>query len=172
MFVIAYRARFGRTVYPPKLPGEQPKERFDFLINLPSGGREALRAELKERFGLSANREMREMDAMLLKVQSPNAPGLKISKEPYGKQSSGKGKLSIHRRPITDLASYLEYAFKKPVLDRTGLTNHYDIELKWANGDTPAQIEPLKKVLADHLGLELVPSVEPIEMLIVEHLQN
>ena len=112
------------------------------------------------------------MNVLLLKNKNPNASGLKISQQEYGGSSAGPGEFSMIRQPIMNLASYLEQVLDKPVIDQTGLTNYYDIELKWANGDTPAQIKPLKKVLADQLGLELVPSVETVEMLIVEQARN
>ncbi|MSU56684.1 MAG: DUF3738 domain-containing protein [Pedosphaera sp.] len=56
-------------------------------------------------------------------------------------------------------------------LDRTGLAEKYDFAIQWdeqwwfQNRDDP---EGLKKKLLDQLGLELVASREPIEMLIVE----
>jgi uncharacterized protein (TIGR03435 family) len=69
------------------------------------------------------------------------------------------------------LDAYLEGFFKTPVLDQTGLTQKYDFTIKWdnqwwsKNRDNP---EGLKRVLLDQLGLELIATNEPIEMLVVE----
>jgi uncharacterized protein (TIGR03435 family) len=80
------------------------------------------------------------------------------------------GKISVESVSMESLAKVLEYSFfKQPILDQTGLTNKYDIDLKWPiNGDSSAQLEQMKQTFADQLGLELAPSVEPIEMLVVE----
>jgi uncharacterized protein (TIGR03435 family) len=76
--------------------------------------------------------------------------------------------------PISDLREFLEdELFHQPVLDQTGLTNKYDIILDWQAPPYPTQScyensDSLKRVLLDQLGLELVPSRERIEMLVVE----
>jgi uncharacterized protein (TIGR03435 family) len=168
LFEIAYSANAVRTVFPPELPAELPTERYDVLVNLPSGGREAFQAELKKRFGLIGRNEMQEKDVLILKRTSAPAPGLKISKKSGGHSSNGQGTFSMSHQPMTSLTGYLEQILKIPILDQTKLNDQYDIELKWVNGDITEQMESLKKVLAEQLGLELVPSVESIKMLIVE----
>jgi uncharacterized protein (TIGR03435 family) len=50
----------------------------------------------------------------------------------------------------------------QPVIDQTGLTGNYDF-ITGAFG--PNEIN---QVFLDQLGLELVPSREPVEMLVVE----
>jgi uncharacterized protein (TIGR03435 family) len=70
----------------------------------------------------------------------------------------------------------LEEQFRIPVVDETGLTNRYDFNVTWdeygkkVGNQYPnyPNLEGLKQALADQLGLELVPSREPIEMLVVE----
>jgi uncharacterized protein (TIGR03435 family) len=52
------------------------------------------------------------------------------------------------------------------VLDRTGLKGQYDITFKIKLNQQSMDI--LDHALLDQLGLELVPSREPIEMLVVE----
>jgi uncharacterized protein (TIGR03435 family) len=58
-----------------------------------------------------------------------------------------------------------------PVVDQTGLTGNFDFNLKWKADWQHLNIEGLKQAFIDQLGLELVPSREPIEMLIVEKTQ-
>jgi uncharacterized protein (TIGR03435 family) len=56
-----------------------------------------------------------------------------------------------------------------PVVDETGLTQHFNIDLKWnEKGRRDPNHEAVKKAMLDQLGLELVPSNMPIEMLVVE----
>ena len=57
--------------------------------------------------------------------------------------------------------------------DRTGLADRFDIDLKWDERDRQHRnSEGLKQVLLDHLGLELVPGRESIDMLVVEKTPN
>ena len=83
----------------------------------------------------------------------------------------GDGQLTVVNLPLSTLVQYLETYFEMPVLDRTGLQGSFDFKLKW---DLPKErhhnpdSDPLKEALLDQLGLELVPSNMPIEMLVVE----
>jgi uncharacterized protein (TIGR03435 family) len=63
----------------------------------------------------------------------------------------------------------MEALFKKPVIDQTGLTQHYRIDLQWLemNGTDPDHTA-LKQALLNQLGLELAPGREAIEMLVME----
>src|SRR6266478_931376 len=75
--------------------------------------------------------------------------------------------------PISDLREFLEdEIFHQPVLDQTGLTNKYNIILDWHAPPYPTQSyensDSLKKVLLEELGLELAPSRDRIEVLVVE----
>jgi uncharacterized protein (TIGR03435 family) len=65
-----------------------------------------------------------------------------------------------------DLAANLEGLLQIPVINQTGVANKFDIDLKWNPNDP--QNNSLKQALLGQLGLELVPSREPIEMLVVE----
>ena len=58
---------------------------------------------------------------------------------------------------------------KQPVVDNTGLTGRFDIDLFWDAPDYQHQNpDALKKAVLDELGLELIPAKEPIDMLVVE----
>jgi uncharacterized protein (TIGR03435 family) len=112
---------------------------------------------------------------LLLKVQNPNATGLELSDsrrlEPHSESSgrSGAGYFSSRSQTLSTLAWFLESHFKTPVIDQTGLTNRYDIDLNWDETDFHhPNLDALKLALLDQLGLELVPTNMPIEMLVVE----
>ena len=61
------------------LPDNLPKEHFDLMLTLPGNPRGMLQQELKRRFGLTAHRETRDTDVLVLKVRNPNASGLRLS---------------------------------------------------------------------------------------------
>ena len=82
---------------------------------------------------------------------------------------SGAGEYFFTNYPLSTFAGSLEYRLQIPVIDQTELTNSFDFDLKWNQPvDQPLDLENLKQALTDQLGLELVPSREPIEMLVVE----
>ena len=57
-----------------------------------------------------------------------------------------------------------------PVIDRTGLSGKYDFALTWDMHDKSKRIPMLTDELKQ-VGLELVPSREPVEMLVVERVK-
>ena len=66
-----------------------------------------------------------------------------------------------------------------PVLDRTGLTNLFDIVFEWQWRPYPKPVSErdsrlalLKEVLHEQLGLNLTSKNEPIEMLVVERVKD
>jgi uncharacterized protein (TIGR03435 family) len=63
----------------------------------------------------------------------------------------------------------LENQLNIPVVDATGLTGHFDIDLSWDQTDSQQQMpEALKQALLEQLGLELTPAKERIDMLVVQ----
>jgi uncharacterized protein (TIGR03435 family) len=80
-----------------------------------------------------------------------------------------QGLFSCVNTPISDLVANFEGLLQIPVIDQTGVANKCDIDLKW-NRNHP-QHNSLRQALLDQLGLELVPSREPVGMLVVEKAQ-
>jgi uncharacterized protein (TIGR03435 family) len=167
----AYGQSDERTVFLTKVPSSK----FDYIANLPSGNEEALQKEIKRKFGLVAQRETRDTDTLLLEVKNPTATGLKSTDphrlEPHSGSSSrsGAGYIVFRNQPLSNLAWSLEYRFKRPVIDQTGVTNLYDIDLNWDETDFQhPNLDGLRQALLDQFGLELVPTNMPIEMLVVD----
>jgi uncharacterized protein (TIGR03435 family) len=155
--------------YQMVLNTELPAEKYDYLSNLPTGSREALQLALKEKFGVVGRFETRDADVLLLKVKRSVAPGLRQSNTTDSRMSAGNGQISITGQSLGGLIPNLEEVFEVPIIDRTGLTGRYDLKLKWHESNSGhTDPEELKQALLDQLGLELVPSREPVEMLVVE----
>lgn len=150
-----------------------PEGKYDFTIMQPRGGDERLsallQAALKSAFGVTGRRETNEVEVLLLKVKTPNAPGLVVSPTPGGSFHFGPGDIGGMDVSMRGLAGALETFFKAPVIDETGLTNHYDLSLKWeqASADKPNP-EGLKVALGEQLGLVLEPGRRPIGMVRVD----
>ena len=169
---VAYEWSPARVVFvtPP------PQDKYDFITTLPQGAYEALQRELKNTLGFVGRRETREVDVMVLKVRNPGASGLKPPIAGSENDWSSPGHyvcddraLSSDSPPHLGLTRFLEQAFDTPVIDQTGLTQHFSIDLKWQpQPNRAAALKAVKQAILDQLGLELVPGREPIEMLVVE----
>ena len=155
------------------VPAGFPQGKYDYIASLPNGNEKALQQEVRRMFGLVARHETRDTDLLLLKVRNPDAPGLKPSRgwNPQDGTSTNfrRGQWSCRHAPLSMLADYLENSLGIPVVDKTGLTDRFDIDLK-LNESNSQHPDPqnLKSAVLDQLGLELVPGREPIEMLVVE----
>ena len=138
------------------------------MLTLTNRSSDALLEEIKKQFGVDAHLETREADVLLLKVRTPDASGLKISTGESSSMFSGTGSYKMTGAQMSMLASHLESRFSTPVLDRTELTNRYDVSLQWTTPRGQISNQQFKQLLLNQLGLELVPNREPIEMLVVE----
>jgi uncharacterized protein (TIGR03435 family) len=173
----------SRTVWMTTEPGG----RYDFIANLPRGSRSALVAEFKKRFGLTWSVGPRETDALLLKVNQAGAPGLTDDPNPaenpteqvYDPASKAYQTITRPADPnkrvyhkTFQLAGELEDYLGLPVVDQTGLSGTYDFAFPYfviERGQTQSnRIAIARQRMLQHLGLELVPSREPIRMLVVE----
>jgi uncharacterized protein (TIGR03435 family) len=149
-----------------------PKGRFDYAVTTTNQPEEKLQAEIKKQFGLVAHREIREAEVLLLKTNFNNSSKMKLSVTTNGVFGEIADQFVFTNQPISLLRGYLEiWAYRKPVLDQTGLTGRYDFVLDWPKpmgyvGEKGQII--LKGNLINELGLELVPTNMPIEMLVVE----
>jgi uncharacterized protein (TIGR03435 family) len=168
----AYDTSKYRMIFNTQLP----EGNYDFIANLPKGNPEALRHEIERQFHLVGRTETRETDVLLFTVKTRNAPGLRKSAAPSSRGSNvnnGPGHYKGDNTPLSYFAGFLEYHFEIPVIDRTGMADRFDFDLKWDELDWQHRNpEALKQVLLDQLGLKLVPSRESIEMLVVERVKD
>jgi uncharacterized protein (TIGR03435 family) len=159
----AYGVSLGRLIFSTPVP----LGKYDFIFNLPSGQREAMQQEIRKKFGLVGRRELIETNVLVLTLRHRQATGLRSVSAPdnqmFSDRDSRTGSYSCHQMPISNLAAFIEDYLQVPVVDRTGLAGRFDIDIK---GDSTP--DGLKQVIQDELGLELVPSRESIEMLVVE----
>ena len=165
---VAYYWSPGRIIF--TIPPSQ--DRYDFISTLPQDSSKALQKELKSKLDLVGHREIRDVDVLLLKMRNPNAPGLKpptgdrdfFVSEDVANSAHIKGKQSLH-----DITDSLEKFLGMPVIDQTGIARNFGIDLQWKElGDQDPNHDALKQTLLDQLGLELVPSHQSVEMLVVE----
>jgi uncharacterized protein (TIGR03435 family) len=141
-----------------------PQGRYDYIANLPNGSSLALQNYMEKKLGVVGKRETRNEDVLLLALKNPNMPGLKLVRPDGGRNSKTlpDGEESFLNYKTSNLADEIERTLNIPVVDGTGLPGNYDFTMRW---DQDA--DHLKQSLLDQLGLVLVPTNMPVQMLIV-----
>lgn len=102
----------------------------------------------------------------------------------------GPGELASTGAPLELLTAQLSARLGHPVIDKTGLKGVYAFNLHWTPDATeaehlkqsgePVASEPtpeangpsLTNALQDQLGLKLVPRTEPMQVLVIDHVEQ
>ncbi|MGA2196516.1 MAG: TIGR03435 family protein [Bryobacteraceae bacterium] len=164
-------------------------ERFDIAAKIPAGAAKdqiprMFQALLAERFKLAFHREKKELPIYTLvaaksgtKLQKAESlTGLSIGTNPNGAHVTGQ--VSIQW-----LSDYLSTRLGREVLDQTGLDGVYAVALTLVpdpaeeqgslNGSAPAAPGPsLFTALQEQLGLKLVATRGPVEVLVIDHVEK
>jgi uncharacterized protein (TIGR03435 family) len=154
-----------------------------------------LRALLADRFKLQVHVDTREQDAYALTLarrdgqlgsrMRPSRVDCRARAEagrrneavapiPEGSKpctfSVGAGTLDVGGIPLSTLMAVISGQTGRPVLDKTGLTGTFDVELQWApeGGDGPAFVTALQ----EQLGLRLEPTKTLLDYLIIDHVER
>jgi len=133
-----------------------------------------LQALLADRFKLQAHRETKEMPVYAL-VVAKGGLKLKESHAIAGMSSSGGGRITIAAGRLDDLAFSLTNDVDRIVANKTGYTGKYDVDLKWTPDDrqgTPDAGPSIFTALEEQLGLKLIPTKGPVDVLVVEHVER
>lgn len=122
--------------------------------------------------------------------QTPDAPpaGVPPSAPAYSglmmRYSGEKVEVYGQRVTMRQLIVWATEQADRPIVDKTGLTGTYDFVMPWTpqsrgadkveeGGPADVQVgDTLNSALEKHLGLRLVPRKEPVEMLIIDHLER
>jgi len=83
--------------------------------------------------------------------------------------------LSGNGDSMGDLADILSGLAGRKVIDKTGLTGHADITLKWSD-DVAAEaggpnVISIFTAIEEQLGLKLQPSKGPVDTLVIDHVE-
>jgi uncharacterized protein (TIGR03435 family) len=160
----AYQCPVSSVVL-PLLP---PTNRFDFLVTVPGKPVERFRAAVKHKLGYTAHWQECDVNALVLKVQNPNSPGLQPGSDGPGNVTYKFGKLYFQHASLQQIVGMIENQLKQPVLDKTGLTGYYDFALVTQGpGRNRPTDEAFKKSLTE-LGLALDSDSESMQMMVVE----
>ena len=169
-----------------------------------------LESLLAERFQLTFHREKRELpvyalvtarsDGSLGPRMKPNPcvwdftkpPGPPVPGQPQcGNISEGFGRMTLNAMPVPVFLQYLAPKLNRVVVDRSGLTGNFDIELQWtptscrperrglrrsADPGQRVDIDPngpsLFAALQEQLGLKLDSTRGPVEVIVIDRLER
>lgn len=152
-------------------PQGQPPGKYDYIASLPKGSRKALQDEMKNQLGLVGHPETKNEDALLLEMINPNAPGLHPPKSGNTSNMSvndDQVEISWQNGPVSNINGYLQSDSPLPIIDETHSTKPYSIDIRWTEDPQDPEHTALQKVMREQLGLVLVPTNMPVQMLVVD----
>ncbi len=132
----AINGAFGIPAQRLLVQGSMPKGDYDFVLRAPTGNAARLEAAftelLRSTFGLTISRTNLELEVVVLHSTGHTGPGLgEVNLSLPGGGGDNMGELSYHQSNVKAVAEFLADRLHVPVLDETGLTNRFDIRLKW-----------------------------------------
>lgn len=151
------------------------------------------RALLIDRFHLVVRQETRDLPVYaLVRARSdgrlgpnlrPSTPDCAAAGNPCGMSSTGftngGGIVMTKGRTLSDLASALGGMLDRNVVDNTGLSGTYEIDLKWGPDDVRVGADaagndspPIFTAIQEQLGLKLQPTRGPVAVLVIDSIQR
>ena len=141
-----------------------------------------LAGALADRFSVKVHRETRTLPVYELVIDKG---GIKFAlddpKAEIAPGALGRGSMNSHAGELTgvavsmgELTEYLSRQVDRSVVDKTGLLGKYDVQLKYLpegrpeTDDAPA---PLVTALPEQLGLRLVATKGPVEVVVVDQVK-
>jgi uncharacterized protein (TIGR03435 family) len=169
----AYEILPSRIILPGNFSAWQ---KYDYLNNLPNGRQEALREQIKRKFGLVAHTEMLNTNVLLLKIRNKALLQSHLSDSADGNLNTlsvyGTDKTVSYRfqnMTMSDLAGRIEGYIGKLVVGGDDSSERYSFQLQMpTSGRTTGELAPIIQEKLEQLGFEFVPTNMPIEMLVVE----
>jgi uncharacterized protein (TIGR03435 family) len=165
-----------------KAAGDPPREQMQLM----------LQSLLANRFKLVVHRETKELPTYELQV-AKSGPKVKEGKcvgEPGpdnpcgGFTASIWGHMLARAASMSQLSQFLSSLQSRVVVDKTGLTGEYDMELTWTPDELltgpgdPGQTPPdpngpsIFTALQEQLGLHLEPAKGPVEILVIDRAEK
>lgn len=147
--------------------------------------RAMLQQLLAQRFHLKTHIESRTLPLLKLTVDKG---GIKFTEwqKPAEGQADKKGSMSVNNDvmtaigvPMGNLVRFLASQTHMPVVDETGLKGNYNFNLKWqreeegpASGLHDQSLPTIYAALPEQLGLKLESAKGPVDVLVVDHIEE
>jgi RNA polymerase sigma factor (sigma-70 family) len=150
----AYESIQAHSIFPADLPAG----RYDYIANLPQGAQGRLQEEIRNRLGLTATKVEVNTNVYALVFHDPDSAVYQETNMFAGVK-------------VEYWSHLLEGLYHAPVVNLSGLTNYYVFDCNFHRPRKQTDDEFKQIVLArirGQLGLELIATNYPIEMLVVE----
>jgi bla regulator protein BlaR1 len=156
-----------------KMTAEQQREQVNLM-------KQSL---LADRFKLKVHFETRQLPAYAL-VVAKGGPKLMQAKDDESPMlsSTRRGQTTEMSVTAATLARFVDSPLLsagtsgRTVVDQTGLKGKYDFTLKWAAeaaaGQEPSDEPALFTAIQEQLGLKLVPTKGPVEVIVIDHIEK
>jgi uncharacterized protein (TIGR03435 family) len=145
---------------------------------------------LFSRFKLAFHNESRELPTYAIQI-AKGGPKLALTARKPGDRTNFSYTcqvvLTVRNASVADVAKGMQEAFMdRPVVDQTGLHNRYDFDLKWTPDesqsycpsdpararDDPSSPPGLYTAIQEQLGLKVIRTKAPIQVMVIEHLET
>src|SRR5687768_7408218 len=108
---------------------------------------------------------------------SPPKPGERPECGMMTMMTNGVQRLATGGTPVSAVGTAVQLTLERPVIDRTGLTGRWDIDLQFAGtgplttADTPDAPASVFTAVQEQLGLKLEPRKEKMDVLVIDQVQ-
>jgi uncharacterized protein (TIGR03435 family) len=134
--------------------------------------RRMVQALLADRFHLKLHQETRTLPAYDL-ILAKGGSKLQLTKSSGKSIGTGRTHFNGEGLTMTLIAEELSLITGRVVVDKTSLTDRYDLKLQWTPDDAPAadnSAPSLFTAIQEQLGLKLEPAKEPAPVLVIDHI--
>jgi uncharacterized protein (TIGR03435 family) len=145
---------------------------------------------LVSRFKLVFHNELRELPAYAIQIEK-GRPKLALTTRKAGDNTvfsyNCQAVLTVRNASIADVAKGMQEVFlDRPVVDKTGLHDRYDFELKWTpdesptycpgnptrSGDDPNAPPDFYTAIQEQLGLKIISTKATIQGMVIDHVET
>jgi uncharacterized protein (TIGR03435 family) len=199
LVIRAFRIPPYQVVWPPWLSDAArvrgaPTASYDIIAKLPAGAREEqvpemLRTLLRERFALKTHPELRALPAYVMELskRGNRMPPAKASasNNVYRVSFGAPEALISGVMDVNTIGNTLRNELDRPMINRTGLSGSYEIDLRWDHEvDRSPGVPPgnaavnvgnrlsLFRAMEEQLGIHVTAQTVSLEMLVIDHLER
>ena len=177
---VLVRQAFGLKVYPLSSgPDALSTDRYDVIAKVsPAASQEQrmlmLQALLAERFKLVVHRETKELPIYAL-VVGKNGPKFHAVEDDGSAAETGSGdghQIKAHHISMKLLATTLQGSIGDTVVDATGLTGLFDLNLDFNVDESKSDEGPTIFEAVQRIGLKLEARKGPVEVVVIDHVEK